>query len=150
MCAVFVLLSYYFQQTLGYSPLKTGIAFLPFPFGIVVSAGIASNLLPQVWPRVLMLAGAQLGAGGPIYLAQLQVGYPYWAAAIRRNHPPTPDLPARAAIHSYDVGFCWGAGLFVLTGDRGRDHDPGPEAGPGGRSGPGGDNTRLGGDGPRG
>lgn len=178
MYAVFLFLSYYFQQTLGYSPLKAGIAFLPFPFGIVLSAGVASKLLPKVGPRVLMLAGAQLGAGGLIYLAQLRAGQPYWAAVLpaeiiialgmaqifvamqatalyaiddsdagvasgllnavqqigasigtallttiavqvstryAQSHPFTPDLPARAAIHSYDVGFYWGAGFFVIA-----------------------------------
>ncbi|WP_245722207.1 MFS transporter [Nocardia crassostreae] len=82
MYAVFLFLSYYFQLTLGYSPLKAGIAFLPFPFGIVISAGIASKLLPQLGPRVLMLAGALLGAVGLIYLAQLQIGQSYWAAVL--------------------------------------------------------------------
>ncbi|MCX5044718.1 MFS transporter [Aldersonia sp. NBC_00410] len=72
--AMFLFLSYYFQNTLGYTPLRTGVLFLPFPLAIVVSAGFASSLLPRVGPRPLMAVGSGLGAIGLVYLAQLQPG----------------------------------------------------------------------------
>ncbi|CAO5155636.1 Puromycin resistance protein pur8 [Frankia sp. AiPs1] len=62
--AMFLFLTYYFQQTLGYSALKTGLAFLPFSGGIIVSAGLASQLLPRVGPRILAGGGATLAAVG--------------------------------------------------------------------------------------
>ncbi|MEE4022804.1 MFS transporter [Gordonia sp. PKS22-38] len=71
MFAVFMFLSYYLQNTLGYSPLDAGIAFLPFPAAIVVAAGIASSLLPRIGPRIPTIAGALLGIVGLLYLAQL-------------------------------------------------------------------------------
>ena len=71
MFAMFMFLSYYFQRTLGYSPLKAGIVFLPFPAAIVVSAGIASSLLPRIGPRIPMIVGSALGVVGLLYLAQL-------------------------------------------------------------------------------
>ncbi|MBB5914744.1 EmrB/QacA subfamily drug resistance transporter [Nocardia transvalensis] len=74
MFAMFINLSYYLQITLGYSALKAGVAFLPFPIGIVVSAGIASALLPRIGPRPLMLGGVALGVAGLVYLAQLSFG----------------------------------------------------------------------------
>ena len=36
---MFLFLTYYFQVNLGYSPLKSGFAFLPFSAGIIVAAG---------------------------------------------------------------------------------------------------------------
>ncbi|WP_107660043.1 MFS transporter [Nocardia suismassiliense] len=74
MFAMFLFLSYYFQITLGYSSLKAGFAFLPFPAGIAISAGITSALLPKIGPRPLMVAGAVLGVLGLVWLAQLDFG----------------------------------------------------------------------------
>ncbi len=62
--AMFLFLTYYFQQTLGYSALKSGFAFLPFSGGIIVSAGLASQLLPRVGPRILAGSGGLLAALG--------------------------------------------------------------------------------------
>ncbi|NNH71997.1 MFS transporter [Nocardia uniformis] len=77
MFAMFLNLSYYLQVTLGYSALKAGVAFLPFPIGIVISAGIASAMLPKWGPRPVMLIGTVLGAMGLLYLAQLEFGDGY-------------------------------------------------------------------------
>src|SRR5262249_17629062 len=45
MMGTFLFLTYYLQQTLGYSALKTGFAYLPFSLGIVVAATVASRVL---------------------------------------------------------------------------------------------------------
>jgi EmrB/QacA subfamily drug resistance transporter len=58
---MFLFLVYYLQGTLHYGALKCGVAFLPFSAGIVVAAGSASNLLPRIGPRPLMVGGT-LGA----------------------------------------------------------------------------------------
>ena len=42
MFGVFIFLTYYMQQILGYSALKSGFAFLPFTFGVVGGAGVAT------------------------------------------------------------------------------------------------------------
>jgi len=81
MFAMFLFLSYYFQNTLGYTPLRAGVAFLPFPAGLIVSAGLASALLPRIGPRPQMLFGALAGAAGLLYLAQLDVNST-WAANV--------------------------------------------------------------------
>lgn len=77
MFAMFLFLSFYYQNTLGYSPLKAGIAFLPFPVGIAVSAGVTSALMPKLGPRPLMVVGALLGTVGLLWLAQLGYGDGY-------------------------------------------------------------------------
>jgi EmrB/QacA subfamily drug resistance transporter len=82
MFAMFINLSYYLQVTLGYSSLKAGVSFLPFPLGIAVSAGAVSALLPRVGPRPLMIAGGVLGASGLLYLAQLSFGDSFAAGVL--------------------------------------------------------------------
>ena len=55
--AMFVFLSYYFQQVLHYSALKAGVAFLPFAAGIVLAAGVSTAAGPGVGPRLPMTVG---------------------------------------------------------------------------------------------
>ena len=62
--AMFLFLSYYFQYNLGWSALKSGIAFLPFSAGIIVTSGVVSGLLPRTGPKPLMLIGLALVAAG--------------------------------------------------------------------------------------
>jgi EmrB/QacA subfamily drug resistance transporter len=77
MFSVFLFLSYYFQDILGYSPLKAGFAFLPFPLGIITSATIASRLLPRFGPRPLAMTGFAMGTVGILWLTQLEPGSSY-------------------------------------------------------------------------
>jgi EmrB/QacA subfamily drug resistance transporter len=75
--AMFLFLTYYFQATLGYSALRSGFAFLPFSGGIIVSAGLASQLLPRFGPRRLMIGGLALATLGLLYLTQISVTTSY-------------------------------------------------------------------------
>ncbi|SHH00309.1 drug resistance transporter, EmrB/QacA subfamily [Jatrophihabitans endophyticus] len=70
---MFLFLVYYMQGTLQYSALKSGLAFLPFSAGIVVAAGLASNLLPRIGPRPLMAGGTAAAAIGMVLFTQLKV-----------------------------------------------------------------------------
>jgi EmrB/QacA subfamily drug resistance transporter len=70
--AIFLFLTFYFQQTLGYSPLESGFAFLPFSAGIILGAGIVSQLLPRVGPRPLIIAGLALAVLGMLWLTQIE------------------------------------------------------------------------------
>jgi len=66
---VFLFLTYYLQQNLGFSPIKTGLAFLPMTFAIMFSATTSqTKLLPKVGPRPLVGSGLVLGAIGMLYL----------------------------------------------------------------------------------
>ena len=71
MFAVFLFLTFYMQNVLGWSPLKSGFAFLPFPLGIITSATIASKTLPKYGPRPLATLGFSMGALGLLWLTQL-------------------------------------------------------------------------------
>jgi EmrB/QacA subfamily drug resistance transporter len=63
MFAMFYFLSQYIQNVMGYSPLKAGVAFLPFTVGIVVGAGMASNLVNRINPRYIAGVGTLIAAG---------------------------------------------------------------------------------------
>jgi EmrB/QacA subfamily drug resistance transporter len=69
--AMFLFLTYYFQAVLGYSALKSGFAFLPFSGGIILSAGIVSQLLPRVGPKPLMAVGLSMAVVGMLWLTQI-------------------------------------------------------------------------------
>lgn len=77
MLAVFLFLTYYFQDVLGYSPLKAGVAFLPFPIGIIVSSTIASRTLPRFGPRRLATIGFFMATLGMLWLTQLPAHQAY-------------------------------------------------------------------------
>ena len=62
MFSMFFFLSLFIQQIIGYSPLRTGFAFLPFSVGIVVGAGLSSNLVSRIDPRFIAGIGTLLAA----------------------------------------------------------------------------------------
>jgi EmrB/QacA subfamily drug resistance transporter len=62
MFAMFFYLSLFIQQIMGFSPLEAGFAFLPFSFGIVIGAAVASNLAGRIDPRYLAGTGTLLAA----------------------------------------------------------------------------------------
>jgi EmrB/QacA subfamily drug resistance transporter len=67
---IFLFLTYYLQLTLGYSPVKTGLAFLPMIGGIIASSTTSSGaLMPRFGPRPLVPAGLLAAAGGLVLLA---------------------------------------------------------------------------------
>ena len=79
---VFLFLTYYLQGTLGYSPLKSGFAFLPFSGGIVIGAGLASRLLPRFGPRGIVAIGIAMAALGLGWFTQVGVHTGYAAHVL--------------------------------------------------------------------
>ena len=68
----FFFLTYYLQQTLGYSPLVTGVAFLPISAGSAATSNLATIvLMPRFGPRPLVASGMLTAAGAMVWLAQL-------------------------------------------------------------------------------
>jgi EmrB/QacA subfamily drug resistance transporter len=80
--SMFLFLTFYFQGTLGYSPLRSGFAFLPFSGGIIVGAGLVSSVLPRVGPRPLIITGLVLAAAGLVWLTQIDQASSYAAAVL--------------------------------------------------------------------
>jgi len=79
---IFLFLTYYLQLTLGYSPVKAGLAFLPMIAGIMASSTTSSGvLMPRFGPRPLVPAGMLIASGGLVILATqlgLHTSYPVW------------------------------------------------------------------------
>ena len=70
--ATFFLLTYYLQGTLGFSPVTSGLAFLPMSAGLVLASNLSTIvLLPRVGPRPVVPAGLAVAAGATAWLAQL-------------------------------------------------------------------------------
>jgi EmrB/QacA subfamily drug resistance transporter len=70
--AVFLFLTYYMQQNLGFSPLATGVAFLPMTAMIVVTATtVQTRVLPRTGAKPLVMAGMALGLLAMILLSRV-------------------------------------------------------------------------------
>ena len=60
---VFLFLTYYLQGTLGWSPVKTGVGFLPLVAGLVFTAQLSNNfLLPKIGPKIIIPVGLLVAA----------------------------------------------------------------------------------------
>ncbi|MER5929551.1 MFS transporter [Streptomyces sp. NPDC002054] len=83
MFGLFLFLTYYLQVVQGYSPVKTGFAFLPMIAGMITgSTQIGARLMTRVPPRLLMGPGFLTAAAGMLMLTQLEVGSSYPALIL--------------------------------------------------------------------
>ncbi|HVT70657.1 MAG TPA: MFS transporter [Trebonia sp.] len=72
MFGIFLFLTYYMQVSLGYSPVVSGLAFLPMVFCIAGAANLSNIvLLPRIGPKPLVAAGFLLLAGGQYWLTRI-------------------------------------------------------------------------------
>jgi EmrB/QacA subfamily drug resistance transporter len=70
MFAIFLFLTYYLEENLRYSPVITGVAFLPMIGALILSSTSSSALLmPRLGPRILVATGLIVAAGGLVILA---------------------------------------------------------------------------------
>ncbi|MCW5253605.1 MFS transporter [Streptomyces sp. SHP 1-2] len=80
MFGLFLFLTYYLQVVKGYTPLRTGFAFLPMAGGMIVgSTQIGVRLMTRVRPRLLMASGFFAAAVGMLLLTRLEIGSSYAA-----------------------------------------------------------------------
>ncbi|MEU6976049.1 MFS transporter [Streptomyces sp. NPDC046371] len=78
MFGLFLFLTYYLQVVKGYSPVKTGFAFLPMIAGMITgSTQIGTRLMTRVPPRFLMGPGFLTAGVGMLLLTQLEIGSSY-------------------------------------------------------------------------
>jgi MFS family permease len=59
------------QDVLGYSAIRSGIAYLPFAIGVVTASALASQLVARTGARPAILAGAAAVAGGTFWFSRL-------------------------------------------------------------------------------
>ena len=69
--SMFFFISLYMQQVLGYDALKAGLAYLPLAGGIIVSAGLASQLVTRIGFKPVFVGGLVLTAAGLAWFSQV-------------------------------------------------------------------------------
>ncbi|MEU9168730.1 MFS transporter [Streptomyces sp. NPDC048420] len=80
MFGVFLFLTYYLQQSLGYTPVKTGLAFLPMVAALMVASTLATSVLvPRIGPKPVVPLGMGLAAAGMAWLTALGLNSSYTA-----------------------------------------------------------------------
>ncbi|MGW9205927.1 MFS transporter [Embleya sp. NPDC055664] len=79
---MFFFLTLWVQDVLGFSPLRTGLAFLPISAVIALGAGFASQLLPRYGPKPFMVVGALLAAAGLGWLTRTDVHSTYLGSIL--------------------------------------------------------------------
>src|SRR5580658_2474301 len=96
--AMFYSTTLYMQQVLGYSALRTGLAYLPLGLSILIAAGLATALVSRIGVRLTAAAGALLSLAGLLLFARI---------------PVHGQLLADIEIPSVVVGL--GGGLILLA-----------------------------------
>ena len=95
---VFFFLSLYMQQVLGYDALKTGFAYLPLALNIIVSAGVASQLVTRIGFKPTLTAGLLLIGAGLVWFAQV-----------------SPDGGYVSDVLFPSILLAWGLGLAFVS-----------------------------------
>jgi predicted MFS family arabinose efflux permease len=70
---MFFFISLYMQQVLGYSAIKAGLSYLPLAITIIISAGIASQLVTKIGFKSVLAAGMALIAVALVWFSQISV-----------------------------------------------------------------------------
>ena len=81
--SMFFFISLYLQGVLHFSPIKTGISYLPLAVGIILSAGLASQLVTRLGFKPPLIAGLLLIAGALAWFAQVPgTGGSFWSDVL--------------------------------------------------------------------
>ena len=133
MFGIFLFLTYYLEEILRYSPVTTGLAFLPMIAALMASSTLSSGLLmPRIGPRLLVPAGMVVAAAGLVILAtQLSATASYGAAILpalvvvgaglglvfgcAMNTATYGTIPADAGVASAMVNTCQQIGGSIGT-----------------------------------
>jgi EmrB/QacA subfamily drug resistance transporter len=97
--AMFFFITLYMQQVLGYSPIKAGLSYLPLSVAIIVSAGVASQLVTKVGFKPVLAVGLVLIAAGLVWFSRVSVGGGF-----------TTDILGPSLLAAVGLGFA-----FVTT-----------------------------------
>jgi len=72
--SMFFFISLYLQNVLHFSPIKTGLSYLPLAIVIILSAGVASQLVTRVGFKPTLIAGLLFVAAGLAWFSQVRAG----------------------------------------------------------------------------
>jgi EmrB/QacA subfamily drug resistance transporter len=90
---MFFFLTLYMQSVLHYSPIQTGTAYLPLTGGVIIAAGIASQLFSRIGTKPVIVAGALIAAGGL-----------YWLSRVPVHGSYVPDILPGLLIAAFGLG----------------------------------------------
>jgi len=94
--SMFFFISLYMQQVLGYDALQAGVAYLPLAVGIIISAGLASNLTTKLGVKPVLVLGLLLTAVGL-----------FWFAQISPDGTYVGDILFPALVSAFGLGFAF-------------------------------------------
>src|SRR2546425_7409582 len=75
--SLFLMLTLYMQQVLGYSPMKTGVAYLAVAGGAIFTSAIAAQLVTRIGVKPALVIGMTSLTAGLVYFTQVSVGGSY-------------------------------------------------------------------------
>src|SRR6185312_12533333 len=101
--SMFFFISLYLQDVLGYSPIKTGISYLPLAVGIILSAGAASQVVTRVGFKPPLIAALGLGFAF----------VPVTIAAVTGTEPHEAGLASGLINTSQQVGGALGLAILA-------------------------------------
>jgi EmrB/QacA subfamily drug resistance transporter len=122
--SMFYFLSLYEQQVLGYSALKTGLAYLPLCAILIIFSGIAPLLVPRIGVRFVLALGSLITFGGLLLLAQISLYGGIWRDVIAPTLVVGPGLAllfvpttiaAVAGVSPAQTGLASGLSLVTRT-----------------------------------
>ncbi|MFF3754683.1 MFS transporter [Streptomyces sp. NPDC002018] len=83
MLGMFLFMTFQFQDVMGYSSLKAGLAFLPYVVvAAAVSTRVTGRIMPLVRPRVLLTAGLLIESCGLLFLTRMTPGSGYATSVL--------------------------------------------------------------------
>lgn len=82
MFAMFFFISLYVQTVLGFSPVKTGLSFLPVPFTIGIISAVMSHVVNKIGYKVPMVTGPLFVSAALFYLSRITVAGNYWTDVL--------------------------------------------------------------------
>jgi EmrB/QacA subfamily drug resistance transporter len=77
LVTLFFFASLFMQQVLGYSPIQTGLGYVPLALIVAIGAGVASNLVHRVGARPVLLVGLTLATAGMLLLSFMPANASY-------------------------------------------------------------------------
>ncbi len=136
--SMFFFISLYLQDVLHFSPIKTGLSYLPLSVGIIISAGVASQLVTRIGFKPVLITGLLLiaagllwfsrvpGVGGsftadvlgPSLLAAFGLGFsfvPVTIAAVTGTKPHEAGLASGLINTSQQVGGALGLAILATV-----------------------------------
>jgi EmrB/QacA subfamily drug resistance transporter len=101
---MFFFLTFYTQQVLGYEPIKAGFAQLPLALSIIISAGVASQLVTRAGYKLTMTVGMVIASAGLLWFAQISPGGSF-----------VGDILGPSIVVGFGTALAWVAGTIAAT-----------------------------------